>query len=676
MKACPLCKKDLKDQLLFCPYDGNALVPKSEQDTFIDSILDEKYRIEEKIGEGGMGKVYKATHILMDIKVAIKILHPHLSSDTNALGRFRREARAAAQIRHPNAVAVIDFGVAKDTSMAYLVMEFLEGIELREKMKRQVQLGYEETFLILDQVCSAVQAAHLKGIIHRDLKPDNIWLLGTNESDMAVKVLDFGIAKLKAASDTGKFTQQGMIVGTPYYMSPEQSRGEDLLDARSDIYSLGIILYEMLTGDVPFRDAFAMAVVHMHSNVMPKPLHHLRADISRPIERVVLKALQKEKEARQESAIVLAQEFKMALYESSLDLKVLGPRTSNTPFFGMPHALDSSTPAGLREKDAIIEPASVAGIAHIIQPDQPASLDLNTPPTLPLKPTPDESSLEPTRPLLARYTRFATAGQPKALYPWLLAAAAVVAILVIGLIIGINLWTQHPNKNQNTNRGDTTTTSQLSSPMVLIPGGRFTMGNNASNDNAEKPEHIVSMKAFYIDQHEVTNAEYAEFVKVHPERGSWNFPEGQEKYPVVNVSWYDAVEYAKWAGKRLPMEEEWEYAARWTDKRIYPWGNPFDPNYANTKESGKNYAVPVGSYPGAASRFNVLDMAGNVAEWTASDYEPYPGSQAAPIPGNKIVRGGSFFTDKTSATTTSRRYTPPDRVRNYLGFRCAKDAPQ
>ena len=145
-----------------------------EADSFIGITIEDKYRIEEKIGEGGMGKVYRATHIHMDHTVAIKILHPHLASDQIAIERFRREARAAAQIQHPNAVAVTDFGVAKDSGIAYLVMEFLEGIELRAKIKKQKQLDYEESFLIVQQTCLALQAAHSKGIIHHDLKPDNI----------------------------------------------------------------------------------------------------------------------------------------------------------------------------------------------------------------------------------------------------------------------------------------------------------------------------------------------------------------------------------------------------------------------------------------------------------------------------------------------------------------------
>src|ERR1700730_3234041 len=190
MKQCPACKREMREQLLFCPFDGQTLISVGQSDKFIGLVLEDKYRIDEKIGEGGMGKVYRGTHILMDHTVAIKILHPHLSSDEVAVERFRREARAAASIRHPNAVAVTDFGVNKETGLSYLVMEFLEGVELRVRMKDKHRLDFEEAFIITQQICSALQVAHAKGIIHRDLKPDNIWLLKSEDDFPRVKVLD------------------------------------------------------------------------------------------------------------------------------------------------------------------------------------------------------------------------------------------------------------------------------------------------------------------------------------------------------------------------------------------------------------------------------------------------------------------------------------------------------
>ncbi len=330
MKQCPTCKREMKEQLLYCPFDGQALVASEKSDRFIGVTLDDKYRIDEKIGEGGMGKVYKATHIHMDSTVAVKILHPHLASDQTALERFRREARATAYIRHPNAVAVSDFGVTKDSGIAYLVMEFLEGLELRAKIKKEQRLDYEEAYLIVHQTCAALQAAHTKGIIHRDLKPDNIWLFKNEDGVEHVKVLDFGIAKLKT-SNSGNLTQHGMIVGTPYYMSPEQCRGEEL-DARSDIYSLGVIIYEMLTGQVPFKAASPMGIALKHTQELPRPPHELRPDMPEPIEQVVLHALEKDKENRPGSATEIAQEFEAALYKAGIELRTMGTRTPQSAF--------------------------------------------------------------------------------------------------------------------------------------------------------------------------------------------------------------------------------------------------------------------------------------------------------------------------------------------------------
>jgi serine/threonine-protein kinase len=216
--------------------------------------------------------------------------------------------------------------------------------------------------------------------------------------------------------------------------------------------------------------------------------------------------------------------------------------------------------------------------------------------------------------------------------------------------------------------------------MVLIAQGEFTMGSNESEELSEKPEHSVKVGSFYIDRTEVTNENYYEFVKVtrHPPPQDWidgKFRPGEDKYPVVYVSWFDADAYARWLGKRLPTESEWEYAARGDDKRLYPWGGSvFSPQNANSKETDKNHPMPVGSYPSGASRFGMLDMAGNVAEWTASDYTLYPGSKANMEPGNKIIRGGSFFFAASQAMVTTRWSVPPGTVKGYIGFRCAKDA--
>jgi serine/threonine-protein kinase len=655
MKQCPACNKEFKDHLIFCPYDGQSLISDKEEDQFVGTIFDDKYRIDDKVGEGGMGMVFKATHVLMDSTVAIKMLHPHLSSDRMALERFRREARAAAQIRHPNAVAVIDFGVTKNTGIAYLVMEFLEGVDLRMRLKEQKQIGCKDAYYIMQQVCSAVQVAHSRGIIHRDLKPDNIWLLKNYDGADSVKVLDFGIAKLLSYNGGGgggnTLTQQGMIVGTPYYMSPEQCQGEEL-DARSDIYSLGIILYEMLTGDVPFRGPTPMVVAHKHITEIPAPLHTRHPEIPQQVEEVIFRALNKGREDRQESALQLGEELEAALIAAGMDITLRGSRTPQSPFSKTIHA---TTPPETGEYEPTIDALntpSASGAAKMVQ----------------ASPAPAAARDQPAPMLRGRRAMIAGA----------------LTVLIMGVIAAFIWWPRPTVETTKQPLVAERPVEPIDPPagMVLIPGGSFIMGNNASDDEAEKPEREVSMKAFYIDQYEVTNEEYYKFVrdtKREPPPGWVNgkYPEGKDKYPVVNVNWSDAAEYARWAGKRLPTEEEWEYAARGKeDKRLYPWGNNFDPKYANAKETGKNAAMPVGNFLAGATQPGALDMVGNVAEWTGSDYKPYPGSKArSSLPGFKMVRGCSFSCGETDLILTRRYSEPADTRRPELGFRCAKDGP-
>jgi serine/threonine-protein kinase len=661
----------MKEHLLFCPFDGQALVSKDGQDRFIGLTLDDKYRIEEKIGEGGMGKVYRATHIHMDNTVALKILHTHLSSDQTALERFRREARAAAYIRHPNAVAVTDFGVTKDTGIAYLVMEFLEGVELRQKIKQQKQLDFEETFLIVQQTCSALQAAHSKGIIHRDLKPDNIWLLPTEDGVTRVKVLDFGIAKLKTSTETSALTQQGMIVGTPYYMSPEQCRGEEL-DARSDIYSMGVILYEMMTGEVPFQASTPVGVVLKHANEQPRPPRELRTELPPPLEDVILRALKKKREERQESALHLAQELESALYAAGIELKLLGTNTPQATLLPTGYTSAPKTAISMQGSVGMARPAQTS------EASQAASLDqaMATPST-------DSGG----RPLFGSYQSAETLAPRSAQRKLLFAALAVAVVAVIAGVIWFSQSTPQPSPTPPSPapREDTPkpTPGDPTPPpgMIYIKGGEFIMGNNLTEDKFQKPEHTETVAPFFIDQYEVTVEDYYKFMKArnHKPPGGWpeswrqgNFKPEERRLPVANVSWYDAQEYAEWAGKRLPTEAEWEYAARGTDKRLYPWGMQFNSEYANVAEPQKRELRPAGSFPLDRSPFGLFDMAGNVAEWTDSDPRPYRGSLAQPDTG-KILRGGSFEVDKSFALVTSRAALPATVKTNSVGFRCAKN---
>jgi serine/threonine protein kinase len=314
---CRSCLTQVEDGHRFCPTcgaeqgsGGTGTRPTPPPDPLVGSVIDEKYRLDSRIGVGGMGSVYRATRLLIGDSVAVKVLHAEQLHDPNTAERFRREAQAAARLKHPNAVAIHDFGVSSE-GMVYLVMELVEGDTLRRLIKEHGPLAPSAVSEILTQVCGALDAAHQQNIVHRDIKPDNI-VVALTGTGPRVKVLDFGIARLRDLKVLNNLTQTGSVVGTPHYMSPEQCLGEEL-DARSDIYSLGVVLYEMLAGIVPFNSPTSMAVVVQHVNAAPASLRALNMSIPAAVEAVVLRALEKRRDARPQTAGALADEFAAAV---------------------------------------------------------------------------------------------------------------------------------------------------------------------------------------------------------------------------------------------------------------------------------------------------------------------------------------------------------------------------
>ncbi|QUV96735.1 serine/threonine-protein kinase [Chloracidobacterium aggregatum] len=284
----------------------------SQNDPFLGRTLDGKYRIEQRIGRGGSGTVYRARHLLIHRTVAVKVLSLDLVSDDDALARFRREAAMAGRLKHFNIVSVTDFGLTPD-GVAYLVMDFIEGRSLRRILNAQGTLAPEKLVGWLKPICSAVHAAHRKGIIHRDLKPDNV-MIEVVDGEEIPRVLDFGIAKLMDAVAVGTdfTTETGSVMGTPHYMSPEQCEGKPL-DARSDIYSLGTLVYELLTGNVPFPGKVTTTVMMQQVTAAPRPLRDLRPDLPEAVELCVMRALSKNPAARHATALDFALEFEAAL---------------------------------------------------------------------------------------------------------------------------------------------------------------------------------------------------------------------------------------------------------------------------------------------------------------------------------------------------------------------------
>ena len=258
MRECPVCKRCYLDAVARCPNDNEATTYSIAG----DPLLDGRYQLEKRLGQGGMGVVYRATHKYLRTSHAIKVILPDLvGNDPQLVTRFRQEALAAAAIRHQNIVNVTDYGVANGT-MPFLVMEFVEGESLHDLLTREKRLTPEVALDILTGICAGVGAAHKQGIVHRDLKPLNVMFNGENCTGEAVKVLDFGLAKIKSGELLGSFiaAQTTGLMGSPYYMSPEQWADEEP-DAQADIYSLGVILHQMLTGEVPFKGSSIPAIM-------------------------------------------------------------------------------------------------------------------------------------------------------------------------------------------------------------------------------------------------------------------------------------------------------------------------------------------------------------------------------------------------------------------------------
>ncbi len=337
------------------------------QDPFIGrEILDGQFHVIQRIGTGGMGSVYKASQPAMNRMVAIKILHPKLVNRRDLTSRFRREARAMSQLSHPNTVKVFMYGELEDGSL-YIVMELLDGRNLNQAVRRDGPFSAARAIPILIQVCAALQEAHGLGIVHRDLKPENIFLCNQGGLQDFAKVLDFGLAKVteqQMRPGSLILTQEGMVFGTPEFMSPEQAQGREL-DARSDIYSLAVILYEALTGRLPFNAQTPMEYIQKHVMEPPIPLAERVQDGDFPsgLQAVLSKALAKKPEDRWQSAAEFAAGLHSVLVGTNAEAASAGAMSLLPPTPAPPPVAPPAQPELLVRKPARFGVAQLLAVA-------------------------------------------------------------------------------------------------------------------------------------------------------------------------------------------------------------------------------------------------------------------------------------------------------------------------
>ncbi len=658
-----------------------------------------RYEIERKLGEGGMAVVYLARDPFTKRQVAVKMLlmpSQQFEIGRQLRARFEREAEIVAALEHPHIVPIHDFG--EHDGQPFIVMRYMTGGSLADRIKQRGRLSLAETADIIRKLASALDDAHQRGVVHRDLKPTNILFDGRGEP----YVSDFGIAKLGEAA--AHLTGTGAAIGTPAYMSPEQVQGEKELDGRSDVYSLGVVIFEMLAGQTPYNADTPGKLMLKH---VLEPVPRIStADPTLPAgcDAIILRALAKSRDDRYATAGDLAD-----------DLTQLAATT--------PTMIDTPLPQ-IDRPSVTPQPAAPQPLPHTHTPTPPVET----------------------------FAKRATSLRGV----WTIAAVVVGVILIVIIAIcggtfAISQFFNPVNRATATNAvamiatapaftatraytptlppTQTPTLSPTATPtlgigstmvsdkdgmsLLYVPAGNFLMGSSDSDSQAysgEKPQHTVYLDAFWIDKTEVTNAQFQKFegatsYQTDAEKAGWSYVytsgsgwnqisgadwshprgpssgiSGTEVHPVVHVSWNDATAYCEWAGRHLPTEAEWEKAARGTDGRIYPWGNASPDSTLLNFNLSVGDTTEVGSYPSGASPYGALDMAGNVWEWVsdwhnASYYSNSPSANPqGPSSGDgRVLRGGSWGIKALYVRAAYRDRSIPDYGgSNVIGFRCVR----
>lgn len=630
-----------------------------------DALVD-RYALDQEIGSGGMAIVYLATDIKHDRRVALKVLRPELAAAIGA-ERFLREIQIVAKLNHPHILPLYDSGEEK--GFLYYVMPFVEGESLRDRLSREKQLPVDDVLKYASETSDALEYAHKQNVVHRDIKPENILL----EEGHAV-ITDFGIAKAISAAGGENLTATGMAVGTPAYMSPEQAIGSGDIDSRSDIYSLGCVIYEMFAGQAPFIGPTVESIINQHLTSDPPEVTKIRSAIPVDISDVLARAMEKAPADRYQSA----NQFTEALITASYS----EPKKKTTKITQSAVRKPAGYKKGIRFAGVIAVAAivTVIVIQMILQSGRYQSLvdellplvqagNLNDvysriqsedldPRHKKLKPlidlafgylsiTSEPSSVEVSILRVEPISEFSEreplhiGRTPLHAYP-IVAGEYLVRFTVEGFTSLEHLSTLQVGDEISFHRELVDATDPWKS-MVIVNEGRSPV------QKGEDP-----IPAFLIDRYEVTNAEYLEFVSQHgyqnadywpdtlfingrqipwspdlrefvdrtgihgPEGwSSGSYPVGKANHPVVGISWYEASAYARWSGKKLPTWNQWWRAAIGDSAFVFPWGN--DPFSADKRSNFTGIdSLPVGSLPLGVSVFGCFDMAGNVREWLAN----------------------------------------------------------
>lgn len=737
MKECQVCKSCYSDDVASCPKDGSA----TTQTLPGEPVLEGKYQIEYRLGQGGMGIVYKARHAYLKTQLAIKVILPDLvGNDPQLVTRFRQEALAAAAIRHQNVVSVTDYGVI-DGTVPFLVMEYVEGESLHDLLARVGKLQPDQALDLISAVCAGVGAAHHQGIVHRDLKPLNIMICSDKPNmTQAVKILDFGLAKIKSGELLGSFIQAQTtgLMGSPYYMAPEQWADEEP-DSRADIYSLGVMLYQMLAGDVPFKGSSIPAIMKKHISDPAPTLAAGGVPASPDLEAAIAHALQKDYKKRTPTVEAFVNELTSAIRPRGTG--AIGKVTQALPVSSVkilskpPKAsvfVDNVSVGETRENGILLLEGMQSGnhqlrvshdgfqdwlgdivcdgtpkevVAELRKPGEDSKTAIPKPDVsipggeagefatvVSTKGASDQmaktvqQNWSPGTIITPDGTVFVPKKKTSGL---LLGIVGIFALLLVGALgVAIAYFSGAIGGNSNVRvvpAASPTPEEPIVADLVSIPGGTFMMGRDDGRE-PERPAHQVTVEGFEMDRTEVTNREYFQFIRetgYRPVPAHWvndrPVPE-QEKMPVRFVNQDDIKAFAEWRSKRdgttyrLPTEAEWEYAARSGAKNyMFPWGNDFDPKCAVTdKDNTEPEAVGTASCP---NEWGVVDLIGNVYEWTGSKAALYPGNKGT-IRETKeprfMIRGGAALNKSSgefAVTSTFRADVEASKRDKELGFR-------